>query len=84
MHVKCIDDIWGVDLVEMQEWEKENEGLRYMLNISDAFSKFVWSEKLKAKTAKTGLDVFKRIIKNSKRRPKFIWVDEGKSFTIKL
>ena len=37
---KCIDDIWGADLVEMQEWEKEKEGFRSILNIIDAFFKF--------------------------------------------
>ena len=64
----------------MQEWEKENEGFRYMLNIIDAFSKFAWSEKLKDNTANAVLNTLKRIIKNSKRQSKFIWVREGKQF----
>ena len=54
-----------------------------MLNIIDAFLKNAWSEKLKDKTARAVLDAFKCIVKNSKK-PKFIWVDEEKSFTIKL
>ena len=40
VEVKRIDDIWGADLVEMQEWEKEKEGFRSILNIIDAFFKF--------------------------------------------
>ena len=56
--VNRINDIWGADLVEMQEWEK-NEGFCYMLNITNAFSKFAWSERLKGKRAKAVLVAFK-------------------------
>ena len=34
----AIDDIWSCDLVEMQEWSKQNEGFRYILNVIDVFS----------------------------------------------
>jgi len=78
--VKHIDDIWGADLVEMQEWSKVNKGFRYMLNVIDVFSKFAWSIPLKDKTGKVTLDAFKQIVKESGRIPKYIWVDEGKEF----
>ena len=78
--VKKIDDIWGADLVEMQEWSKQNKGFRYMLNIIDVFSKFAWSVPIKNKTGVVVLDAFKEVIKHSNRSPKYIWVDEGKEF----
>ena len=55
-----------------------------MLNLIDAFSKYAWSKKLKNNMAKAILEAFKRIIKNSKRQTKFIWVDEGKEFYNKM
>ena len=78
--INGIDDVWSCDLVEMQEWSKENEGYRYMLNVIDVFSKYAWSIPLKDKRAKTVLDAFEKIVSESKRKPKHIWVDEGKEF----
>ena len=51
-----------------------------MLNVTDVFSKYAWSVPIKYKTAEVVLDGFKQVIKNSNRRPKYIWVDEGKEF----
>ena len=78
--VNEIDDVWSCDLVEMQEWANVNKGFRYMLNVVDCFSNFAWSIPLKDKTALTVLDAFKRIVKESGRQPKHLWVDEGKEF----
>ena len=78
--VNEVDDIWSCDLVEMQEWSKNNKNFRYMLNVVDCFSKYAWSVPLKDKTAKTVLDAFKKIVKQSSRIPKHLWVDEGKEF----
>ena len=79
-----IDDTWGADLVEMQEWSKQNKGHRYMLNVIDVFSKYAWSIPLKDKTGKSVLDTFKIIVKESDRTPKHCGVMKGKSFTIKI
>ena len=75
-----IDDTWGADLIEMQEWSKQNKGFRYMLNVIDVFSKYVWSIPLKNKKGITVLDAFKVIVKESDRIPNHLWVDEGKEF----
>jgi Integrase core domain len=75
-----IDDVWSSDLVEMQEWSKQNNGFRYMLNVVDVFSKYAWSVPMKDKTGITTVNAFKQIIEISKRKPKHIWVDKGKEF----
>jgi hypothetical protein len=75
-----VDDVWSCDLVEMQEWSKQNKGYRYMLNVVDVFSKFAWSVKLLDKKGKTVLEAFEQIVDSSGRKPKHIWVDEGKEF----
>ena len=78
--VNEIDDVWATDLVEMQEWKSVNNGYRYILNVIDCFSKYAWSVPLKDKMGKTVLDAFQCIVKTSNRKPKYIWVDEGKKF----
>lgn len=71
-----INDIWAVDLVDMQEWAENNDGYKYMLNIIDVFSRYAWSIPLKTKTAKEVLKAFESI----KEKPKRIWSDDGKEF----
>jgi len=75
-----VDEIWGADLVEMQDLSEQNNGYRYMLNIIDVFSKFAWSVPLKDKRGDTVTEAFKMVVKNSNRLPKFLWVDQGKEF----
>jgi hypothetical protein len=79
-----IDDIWGCDLVEMQEWKDSNDGYRYILNCIDVYSKYAWAVPLKDKKGETILQAFKNIIKKSGRSPKRIWVDHGGEFYNKL
>ena len=51
-----------------------------MLNVIDVFSKYAWSIPLKDKTGNTVLEAFQQVIKLSGRKPKHIWVDQGKEF----
>jgi len=37
-----VDDVWSCDLVEIQEWSKQNKGFRYKLNVIDDHSKYAW------------------------------------------
>lgn len=75
-----IDDVWSCDLVEMQEWKKQNKGYRYILNVVDVFSKYAWSVKLLDKKGSTVLEAFKNIVKSSGRKPGHLWVDQGREF----
>ena len=36
------DNIWGVDLADMQLLSKFNKGIRFLLCIIDFFSKYAW------------------------------------------
>ena len=55
-----------------------------MLTVIDCFSKYAWSIPVKDKTGLTVLDALKRIVKESGRKPNFIWVDKGKEFYNKI
>ena len=75
-----IDDVWGADLVDMREWEKQNKGYKYMLNVIDVFSKYAWSIPMKNKTGGTTFEAFRKIANESGRIPKHLWVDKGLEF----
>ena len=37
------DNIWGVDLADMQSLSKYNKGIKYLLCAIDIFSKYAWA-----------------------------------------
>ena len=45
-----IDEILVANLINMQEFSKENNGIKYLLTVIDIFSKFVWIIPLERKT----------------------------------
>lgn len=51
-----------------------------MLNVIDVFSKYAWSIPLKDKKGTTVEQAFRRIVEQSNRIPRHIWVDKGKEF----
>ena len=50
VNVNGIDAIWAADLIDMQAFSKDNNGIKYLLTVIDIFSKFVWIVPLKRKT----------------------------------
>ena len=49
-NVSGIDEIWAADLIDMQAFSNNNNGIKYLLTVIDIFSKFVWIVSLKRKT----------------------------------
>ena len=45
------DNIWGVDLADMQSQSKHNKGIKYLLCAIDLFSQYAWIVPLKDKKA---------------------------------
>ena len=43
------DNIWGVNLAEMQSMSKQNKGIEYLLCAINIFSKYAWVALLKDK-----------------------------------
>lgn len=76
-----IDEQWVVDLVEVQNISKYNKGMRYLLMVIDAFSKYAWVEPIKSKTGKAVTEAFEKILKRAKgRKPINLQTDDGKEF----
>ena len=73
------DNIWGVDLADMQ-LSKYNKGIRFLLCVIDIFSKYAWVVPLKDKKGISIIKAFQSILKQSNRKPNKIWVDKGSEF----
>ena len=73
-------NIWGVDLTDMQSLSKKNKGIKYLLCAIDLYSKYAFLVPLKDKKGISIVNPFDKIIKQSNRKPKKIWVDQGGAF----
>ena len=74
------DNIWGVDLAEIQPLSRKNKGIKYLLCVIDLCSKYVFVIPLKDKKGISIVNAFNKIIKQSKRKSNKIWVDQGGEF----
>ena len=70
------DNIWGVDLADMQLLSKYNKGIC----VIDIFNKYAWVVPLKDKKGISIVKAFQSILKQSNRKPNKIWVDKGSEF----
>ena len=71
------DNIWGVDLADMQLLSKFNKGFRFLLCVIDIFSKYAWVIPLKDKKGISIVNAFKQILKEPNRKLNKIWVHKG-------
>ena len=71
------DNIWGVDLADMQSLSRKNKGIKYLLYVIDLYSKYAFVIPLKDKKGISIANAFNKIIKQSNRKPNKIWVDQG-------
>ena len=74
------DNIWGVDLADMQSLSRKNKGMKYLLCAIDLFSKYAFVIPLKDKKGISIVNAFNKIVKQSNRKPNKIWVDQGGEF----
>ena len=70
------DNIWGVDLADVQSLSKYNKGIKYLLCAIDLFSKYVWVIPLKDKKGVRIFNAFQKILDSSNRKSNKIWVDQ--------
>ena len=69
------DNIWGVDLADMQSLSRKNKGIKYLLCAIDLFSEYAF-----VILGISIVNAFDKIIKQSNREPNKIWVDQGGEF----
>ena len=59
------DNIWGVDLSDMQLISKHNIGIRYLLSVIDLVNKYAWVVPLKDKKGVSIVNAFQKFFKKS-------------------
>ena len=75
------DNIWGVDLADMQSLSRKNKGIKYLLCAIDLYSKYAFVIPFKDKKGISIVNAFNKIIKQSNSaKPNKIWVDQGGEF----
>ena len=74
------DNIWAVDLAEIELLSSKNKYVKYLLCVIDVFTKYAWVKPFKDKKGKTVLNVFIEIVNESNHKPNKLWADKGKEF----
>ena len=77
------DNIWGVDLADLQSLSKYNKRIKYLLCAIDLFSKYARVLPLKDKREISIINAFQKIISKG-RKPNKIWFDQGGEFYKKI
>ena len=80
MYSSFKDNIWDVDLADMQLISKYNKGIKYLLCPIDLFNKYAFVIPLKGKNRATIVNAFQSILNNSKRKPNKKWLDQCSEF----
>ena len=71
-------DLWQIDLLDMQKFQRQNNGFRYLCVIIDCFSKYLWVKPLKNKTAKSIVKALALLLMTE--RPNLLQADQGSEF----
>jgi hypothetical protein len=75
-----IDDLWHIDLIDMQQHAKLNNNNKYILTCIDVFSKFAWAIPIKSKSASAVYAAFQTIF-TSEKKIKSVKQNVEKKFT---
>ena len=73
------DNIWGVDLANMQSLNKYNKENKYLMCAIDLFSKYPWVIPIKDIKGTSIVNAFQKLISKG-RKPNKIWADQGSEF----
>ena len=80
VYLQFKDNIWGVDLADMQSLSRKNKGIKYLLCVIDLYSKYESVIPFKDKKRISIVNAVNKLIKQSNRKPNKIWVDQGGEF----
>ena len=80
VHSPFVDNIWGVDLADIQLITKFNKGFRVLLCVINVYSKYAWVMPLKDEKGITITNAFQKILDESNHKLNKIWVDKGSEF----
>ena len=62
-----MDNMWGIDLADMQSLSKYNKEIKYLLCAVDLFSKYAWLVPIKDKKGISIVNAFQKIISKGRK-----------------
>src|SRR3978361_1992123 len=77
--VKGVNDLYQIDLAEVQPFAKVNRGMRYILVVIDCCSKFLWTRPVKNKTAEEVTKAMASVLAEG-NVPRLLQSDRGREF----
>jgi hypothetical protein len=77
---KYPNELWSIDLIDLNEYASTNRQWRYIMTVVNVFSRRCWLRKLKKKEATHTRDAFEGIIRQEDVSPKFLLSDNGTEF----
>ena len=80
VHVSRIDEQWAMDLCDVSNIRRHNDGCNFILTVIDVFSKWANAEPVPRKTADMTTKALEAIFSRTTRRPQKIETDHGKEF----
>lgn len=80
VYVSAIDEQWDVDLMDLANISKHNDGFKYVLVCIDIFSRYARIQALKSKKGLDIIEAFKTIFAHGKK-PLRLRTDKGGEFT---
>ena len=84
LHVfaRFIDDIWCLDLAQVDKLSQWNSHTKFLMVCVDVFSRFIRVEPMKNKSSESTKMAFIKLCSNSNNFviPKRLWIDRGKEF----
>ena len=75
-----LNDVWDVDLMDMSNLAKYNDGVHFIAILIDIFSRYLYVEPMKNKTTKQTLTAIKNVFRKSRLQPETFRSDAGKEF----
>ena len=82
VHSNFIDNIWGAILTDMQLISNFEKGFRFLLCVTDIFSKYAWIIPLKNKKGIIITNGFQKVLKESNRKRKNYGLIKAANFII--
>jgi hypothetical protein len=71
------NQMWGIDLIDLNDYKSSNSNWRYIMTVVDIFSRKVFLNKLKLKEAINTATAFEEIINRLDVKPTYLLSDNG-------
>lgn len=78
--VPGIDHLWQLDLADVSNISRHNDGVKFLLTCIDCFSRYAFVKTVKNKTAIEIRNAFDEILRHEVRKPSYVQTDKGREF----